>query len=84
MPATAKPVAAYEASVMCSVCWKAIGFSMAAIGSTWASCPFTTSKPVGAFIQAFAITTKMPDSGAAHRDEDAGPEWARGEIRSQP
>ena len=57
---------------MCSVCWNAIGFSMPATGSMLAIRPSTRSKPVGAFIQALAVTTKMPESRAAHRDEDAG------------
>ena len=69
---------------MCSVCWNAIGFSMPAIGSTLATRPSTTSKPVGAFIHALAITTKMPDAAPLTATRMPAQRCARGEIRSQP
>ncbi len=84
MPATANPVATKAASVMCSVCWNAIGLAIAATGSMFVRRPFARSNPVGAFIHALAITTKIPESVplTATRMPDA--RCARGEIRFHP
>ena len=46
---------------MCRVSVKAAGLRMAANGSMSTARPSTQRKPVGVFIHAFAITTKMPD-----------------------
>ena len=56
MPATANPVAAYDASVMCSVCWNAIGFIMPAMGSMLVIWPSTRSNPAGEFIHVLAYS----------------------------
>ena len=69
---------------MCSVCCKAIGLSMPAIGSTFATRPCTTSKPAGAFIHALAITTKIPEAAPLTATMMPAHRCARGEIRSQP
>src|SRR5688500_10478098 len=47
---------------MCSVWENAAGLAMAANGRTSVGCPSIIVKPVGVFIHAFAMTTKMPDS----------------------
>jgi len=57
---------------------------IAAIGSTFTTCPPWSSKPAGAFIQAFAITTKMPEAAPLTATATPAQRWARGEIRSQP
>ena len=84
MPATPSPVAAYAASVMWSVCENAAGFAIAANGLTLMAFPPMTSNPVGAFIHAFAMTTKMPGQHAAQRDDDARPRDARPGSRAIP
>ena len=84
MPATANPVAAYAASVMCSVCDTAAALAIAAIGSTFTACPFTSSNPVGAFIQAFAMTTNTPDAVPLTATATPAQRCARDEIRSHP
>src|SRR5439155_1753262 len=62
MAATAKPTAAKAASVMCSASLSAAELAMAARGSTSTTRPPSSRKPAGVFIQALAITTKIPDS----------------------
>jgi hypothetical protein len=84
IPATASPVAAYAASVMWSACWKALGFRIAAIGSTFVITPSTTSKPAGVFIHAFAMTTKTPDAAPLTATRTPLARWARGGRRSHP
>ena len=84
MPATAKPVAANAASVMCNVCWNAAGFSMAAMGSTFVTWPPMSSKPAGEFIHALAVTTKTPEAVPLTATATPDQMCARGEIRSQP
>ena len=84
IPATAKPVAAYAASVMWMVWDRAAALPIAAIGSTLTARPFTSSNPAGAFIHAFAITTKMPDAAPLSATATPAQRCARDEIRSQP
>src|SRR2546422_7725740 len=77
-------LAAYAASVMCSVCDTAAALVIAAIGSTFTACPLTSSNPVGAFIQAFAITTKTPDATPLTATAIPAHRCARAEMRSHP
>ncbi len=77
-------MAAYAASVIWIVCGRAAVFPIAAMGWTFTTCPFTTSKPVGAFIHAFAITTKIPDAAPLSATATPAQRWARREMRSHP
>ncbi len=69
---------------MCSVCGRAAAFPIAAMGWTFTTWPATTSKPVGAFIHAFAITTKIPDAAPLTATATPAHWCARGDTRSHP
>ena len=60
------------------------GFSMAAMGSTFVRRPSTTSKPVGAFIQALTITTKTADSTPLAATTMPASQCSTAGMRSQP
>src|SRR5207245_505944 len=79
-----RPAAAYAASAMCTACGRAAGFAIAASGSTFTARPATSSNPVGVFIHALAITTKMPDRPPLTATSTPAARWARREIRSHP
>ncbi len=57
---------------------------MPAIGSMSVIRPFTSSKPVGEFIHALAMTTKMPDAAPLTATMIPARRCARGEMRFQP
>ena len=84
MPAPAIPPAMYAASSMWSTSAAAAGFSMAAIGSTSTTRPPITRKPAGVFIQAFAVTTNMPETAPEIAISTPANKWARGLMRSHP
>ena len=69
---------------MCSACGNAAGLAMAATGSTFTARPSTSWKPVGAFIHAFAITTKIPEAAPLSATATPAPRCARAEMRSHP
>ena len=77
-------MAAYAASVMCRACDSAAALAIAASGCTFTACPFTSSNPVGAFIQALAMTTKMPDATPLTATATPAQRCARDEMRSHP
>ena len=64
--------------------WTPPGLSIAAIGSNIDRPPVDDPKPVGVFIHALAMTTKMPDSRAEHRYQHPGAEMGARRMRSQP
>jgi hypothetical protein len=78
------PVVAKAASVMCSACGKEAGPSIAAMGSMSVGLPSTSVKPVGAFIQAFAKTTKMPETVPLTATATPAHQCARAERRVHP
>ena len=69
---------------MCSVWGNAAGVPIAAMGSMLLKEPFASVKPVGVFIQAFAMTTKMPDAAPLSATRTPASRWARGDTLSQP
>ena len=69
---------------MCSVCGKAAGFRIAAIGSIWVNEPASIVNPVGVFIHAFAITTKTPEAAPLTATSTPASRCMRGGTRSQP
>src|ERR1035438_7204967 len=79
-----KPVATNAASVMCRTSWKLAGFSIAAIGSISVNLPSTSLKPAGAFIQALAVTTKMPEKIPLTATIIPETQCSRGDRRFQP
>ncbi len=85
MPATAKPTATNAANVMCRHCVNAAGFNIAASGSTSITLPAASIvKPVGVFIQAFAVTTKRPDRMPITNTRMPDARCTRGDSRFQP
>jgi hypothetical protein len=82
--ATAKPVAAKAAMVMCSVCCNADGFNIARMGSIAMTRPPSRSRPAGVFIHEFAITTKTPESAPLTATRMPAARCARDETRSHP
>jgi hypothetical protein len=82
-PATANPVAANAASVMCTTCGPAASLNIAATGSTFTISPLTSSNPAGAFIHAFAHTTKAPLRAPLTATTTPAAKWARGGMRFQ-
>ena len=57
---------------------------MARIGSTFTNRPSTTSKPVGEFIHALAITTKIPERTPLAATTAPATQCNRGGTRFQP
>ena len=69
---------------MWMVCVSAAGLKIAAIGSMPAGFPSTMVNPVGVFIQAFAMTTKIPLSAPLRATTMPAHRCARPDSRSQP
>ena len=84
-PATARPVAAYAASSMCSACWNVDGLNMPGDRIDAArSVRRSHVSPVGVFIHALTITTNTADAAPLTATITPAARCARGEIRSQP
>ena len=62
----------------------AAGVLMAASGFRPATRPPAMDRPVGAFIHALAMTTKIPDAVPATATRIPAMRWALGLTRSQP
>ena len=69
---------------MCKLCWNDDGLSIPAIGSMLAICPPDIVTPVGVFIHAFTITTKIADAAPLIATSSPAVTCARGEMRFQP
>ena len=69
---------------MWMTCCRAAGLSMAAIGSILVTRPSTISNPVGAFIQALAVTTNTPESMPLIATTIPASQCTTAGIRSQP
>ena len=69
---------------MCRVWGNAAGVAIAAIGSMSVNAPATSVKPTGVFIQAFAMTTKIPDAAPLIAISTPASRCARGGTFSQP
>ena len=81
MPATRNPVAAKAASSICTVSWKANGCNNGTKGLTLAIRPSMVSKPVGAFIQALTVTTKIAEAAPLAATTNPAAKCARWEMR---
>jgi hypothetical protein len=69
---------------MCKLCWNDDGLSIPAIGSMLVICPPDIDTPVGVFIHAFTITTKIADAAPLAATSNPDVKCARAEMRSQP
>ncbi len=69
---------------MWSVSANAAGLAMAAMGCTSTGCPSTIRNPAGVFIQALAMTTKMPERTPEKATIAPAARWVRGGIRFHP
>jgi len=65
---------------MCSVCGNAAGVAIGRGSDDVLNEPWPNVKPVGVFIQAFAITTKMPDATPLQRDQYTRKQWRGGTL----
>ena len=85
MPATPSPVAAYDASSMCSACWIVDGLNIPAIGSICTICPLVIVTPVGrVHPRRCTMTTNTADAAPLAATISPAARCARVEIRSQP
>ena len=69
---------------MCNTSCKLAGFNIAAMGSMLVILPSINLKPVGAFIHAFAVTTKTPERIPLSAMSTPQSQWTTGGSRFHP